>query len=110
MDTQLTESRSIYQIDILEKSKILPLMIAMTDAGTAYKMFINGKLVAAKGKVGSNANDSKPFMKHEYFAYDPDSTSLNIVIHVSNFHYVKSGLWDNITFGTREELSMMFGS
>ncbi len=101
------------------------LSIAMTDAGTSYEMYINGKLASVNGKVGMSKEDSVPFRQYRHFPIDgflynfeseegaktlsrlpriPDKNEIEILVHVSNFHHIMSGLWLPFKLGSTIEI------
>ena len=66
---------------------------------TAAKVFVNGNLLLHSGIPGKNYPSSEPY----YFpavsgSFDSDR-QLDIVIHISNFHHRKGGVWRNIMLG-----------
>lgn len=77
----------------------VPLSISMSDASSAYKMFVNGKLVSQNGKFGKSKMESEIFMQHRNFSIESDVSELEILVNVSNFHEFRGGLWDTIQLG-----------
>ena len=95
--------------------------ISMTNVGSAYAMYINGTLVSQKGIVGKSKEESEPFMQSQIFSIDEyintpkegekklsllsvDKNEIDILVHVSNFHHFRSGIWDNIKLGATNEI------
>jgi len=70
---------------------------------SSYKFFFNSKIVAKNGKPGNGKTDTVPCFKNSY-AYVKAGEKNSIVIHVSNFHDRKSGMWDSIMIGTPEKI------
>ncbi len=77
---------------------------------TAYTLWANNRIVARQGKPGKSKTASKPAYKTIIKTfYLPNAESdkprnLELVCHISNFHHVNSGLWDNIYIGTQENI------
>ncbi|MBP7280947.1 MAG: hypothetical protein KBA66_05190 [Leptospiraceae bacterium] len=97
----------------LSLQRQIPMSIAMTNAATAYAMYINGKLASVNGKVGKSKEESEPFLQYRTFSIDsflnnevnpPPSREIEIIIQVSNYHHFKSGLWDIIKIGVSVQL------
>ncbi|MDD4518993.1 MAG: GGDEF domain-containing protein [Limnochordia bacterium] len=67
--------------------------------GTAYKMWINGELIAENGVVA----DRKANMVPEYAPLTVHFVSLGetteILVQISNFHHRRGGMWQPITLG-----------
>ncbi len=85
--------------------------IKMIDAATAYRLFVNGRMIAENGNVSDTPEKSVP--QHRPltvpFKLDKpetgDDADIDIVLHVSNFHHTKGGLWESIRFGYYDEIS-----
>jgi len=77
------------------------------DAATAYRMYVNGRPVAENGIVSCTKDNAKA-MYHPQVALLPPGICdtgtagekyLDIVVHVSNHHHIKAGLWESIRLG-----------
>ncbi|MCB1177438.1 MAG: hypothetical protein KDK36_07660, partial [Leptospiraceae bacterium] len=89
-----------YLLNITLPDEHPELSLNMTDAGTAYSMYINGQLISKNGEVGKNEYESEPLLKHKIIDIKNfEGNELKILIHVSNFHHRKAGLWDRIQLG-----------
>ena len=62
------------------------------DMPSAYKLFVNGKLVSENGETGFFQNTEKPGFVPKVVKFSHQG-ELDIVIHVSNFHYREGGIW-----------------
>jgi diguanylate cyclase (GGDEF)-like protein/PAS domain S-box-containing protein len=67
--------------------------------GSAYSMWVNGKLIAQNGSVGNSIESMAPGKVPGSFFYKPDKNILEIVIHISNFHHKKAGFRNPILLG-----------
>ncbi len=83
---------------LLPKSKD-PLRIAMSDVYCAYKLFLNGNLVAANGKVADNPNDFKAHWQYKAFDIPIGTDTANLVLQIANFVHAKGGIKDPIMIG-----------
>lgn len=73
---------------------------------TAYKLFVNGELLSEVGKIGEREEESIPkFYPQVLDIPSNDLNSLDIVIHISNFHHRGGGgLWDPLYIGERTSI------
>lgn len=77
---------------------------------TAYKLYVNGKLITSLGKVGTSKEESKPaFLTREIPIAVTQKEgikyqTLDMVMHVSNFHHRRAGAQQAMKFGTMEEV------
>ncbi|WP_075980579.1 HD-GYP domain-containing protein [Bacillus massilinigeriensis] len=71
---------------------------------TANKVWIDGKLVDEKGKVGTSKDNSDPHFEYETIEFTPSFSTTEIVIQVSNFDHDKGGLTNNILLGNEHSI------
>ncbi|MBL8020115.1 MAG: SpoIIE family protein phosphatase [Leptospirales bacterium] len=92
-----------YHLRILLPRSRPELAIAMTNAATAYKLYVNGRLTSENGQIGKSEMESVPFLKHTTlhlpWLTTEAATEMDLVIHVSNFHFFQAGLWNTIKLG-----------
>lgn len=92
----------IHLKDGLEKEE---LSLKFLSISSAYDLYINGKKIHSVGKPGSD-------ILSETAAYLPDTVDippltdpdLEILIHISNFHHNKGGLWRKVLFGRKTDI------
>ena len=83
----------VLKVILPEHSK--DLAFRLKDIQTAYRFFVNGKEVAVNGIVGNDHSSSVPSYLPIVADYTNEKTELDIVIHVSNFHHRKGGIWES---------------
>ena len=69
-----------------------------------YTLWINGEKVASNGKVGETKEQSEPQWLPQTVMFDARQDTLDILIHVSNFHHAKGGVREPLRLGTKNEL------
>lgn len=90
-----------YRLKMISLPKNRMLAVRIIDQTTAYKLYINGKLVAGNGEVGRGIRESIPEWKSVIGYFETDELGeAELVIHISNFHYYRGGLWNSIEIGT----------
>ncbi len=68
--------------------------------GTAYKLFINGKLITTVGTIGITPKESKPDYKVQVVRIPESGTGeYEFIIQISNFNYKQGGIWYPIPIG-----------
>jgi hypothetical protein len=72
---------------------------------SCYKLWINNNLVAHNGVVGISAKTSSPQWLPQTITFDAKSDTLDLVIHVANFHHAKGGIRENILLGNPDNLN-----
>ncbi|MCE9598599.1 MAG: SpoIIE family protein phosphatase [Spirochaetia bacterium] len=93
-----------YRVRILLPESTPDLALAMTNAATAYKLYVNGGLHSENGQIGKSESDSVPFLRHATVQLKQIPVGqphrLDLVFHVSNFHFFQAGLWNTIKLGS----------
>ncbi|MBN2435166.1 MAG: helix-turn-helix domain-containing protein [Spirochaetes bacterium] len=74
---------------------------------TAYRLYLNNKLISSVGNVDDNVQGSIPAYRSLIVSFFPDSDILDLVIHVSNFHHCDGGIKYSIILGIEKELLNM---
>lgn len=75
------------------------LAFNLRTVSNAYRLFANGKEIAANGIVGVDKTNSQPEYRPQVVTYRCDSTSLQLVMQVSNFVHCKGGFWLPVEIG-----------
>ncbi len=80
------------------------LGLRIMDAGSAYKLWVNGELVAGNGRVSSDPKIAKPQFQPQVKPFYSHADSLVILVQVSNFFHARGGLWTSIELGEFDSL------
>jgi hypothetical protein len=92
-----------YTLQVYLPKTVLNLAVEVPAFYNSYELIINGKVVSRNGKVGTNKNSSMPewrFLVKEFALAD----TLNMVLHISNFHHSRGGANVPIRLGTADSL------
>ena len=93
-----------YHLTVLLGGQSEDLALKMLDMATAYSIFVNGRKLYSSGQPGQDAGTTEPGFVPQVVEFKPDSQTLEIVCHVSNFHHRLGGAWEAIRLGTAREL------
>lgn len=66
---------------------------------TAYSLWVNGRLVAQAGQVGTEPETSVPKYQPQLVTLGDSGAELDIVLQVSNYHHRLGGPWQSLEFG-----------
>ncbi|CAG7643895.1 Sensor histidine kinase RcsC [Paenibacillus allorhizosphaerae] len=77
------------------------------NAATAYKLWVDGRLLEENGLVGTSLETMVPKNYAKVVDFVPASAQTELVIQVSNFVQRKGGLWDHITLGTNDQIDAL---
>jgi sensor histidine kinase YesM len=67
--------------------------IRISPLSTAYRLYIDNKLMAQSGSIGKNKKEAKAAYQLNVFSFTPNSSEFDIIIQISNFTYARGGLW-----------------
>ncbi|CAB3394273.1 sensor histidine kinase [Kyrpidia spormannii] len=83
-----------------------PMGLYVRGVASAYKLWVNGQLLLEKGVVGTSRSDMRgeEYSRTVFFPLQGNRTEL--VMQVSNFIQRKGGLWEPISFGTADAISV----
>ncbi|TGL64313.1 sensor histidine kinase [Leptospira sarikeiensis] len=88
-----------YKLKILLDKPVKNLAFLVGDISTAFKLYLNGKLLIENGKVGKTKEEMFPSYKHPIVLINEESKELNITLQISNFYHVTGGLRKSIRIG-----------
>lgn len=74
---------------------------------TAYRLFINGTLVAENGRVGETRDSSHPGLKPQIVYFHNEVRDMDLILHISNFHHRVGGSWHAILMGTPRDITSL---
>ncbi len=66
---------------------------------TAYRLWVNGELVASAGKPGTSETDSVPGVNAPLVGFDSEDRRIELVLQVSNFDDLWGGVNTSFLFG-----------
>lgn len=58
---------------------------------TAYELYVNGRMVARAGTVGSDRHGTVPRWKPMVVVFSTEGETVEIVAHLANFHHARGG-------------------
>jgi two-component system sensor histidine kinase ChiS len=97
-----------YRLRVVNAPKGKPLALRIPTFFTAYKLYINNKLVSANGKVSSSRQHSAPQYLPKNVEFTPVETSFELIIQVANFTYARGGMAYPICLGTTEQVWKLY--
>jgi hypothetical protein len=69
---------------------------------SAYRLFINERLVASNGNVSRNALEEVGEYRPQAVFFKAPAQEFDIIIQVSNFQYARGGFWYSMSMGSAE--------
>ncbi|WCL48896.1 adenylate/guanylate cyclase domain-containing protein [Leptospira sp. GIMC2001] len=78
--------------------------LLIPEISSAYKLYSNGYLVAEQGKIDSDFQLTKPWIKPRLLKIKAQP-EIVLIFHISNFGYNDGGFWSNIEIGLEESMA-----
>lgn len=76
----------------------------MMDAFTSYALLVDGQPIYTNGIVGTTKSSSKPESNPGICFFTPTTSSVDVLIQLSNFTSHLTGIWQKTIFGPAEQL------
>ncbi|HDP81147.1 MAG TPA: response regulator [Spirochaetes bacterium] len=78
------------------------LGIKLNEVLLAGKLWVDGKLIGEIGRVGTTAGDMVSQRRVGVYYFTPDRGEFDIILQVSNYHYLKGGVKSPVEIGAAE--------
>lgn len=76
------------------------MAVRIRNMSASYKLYIDNKLIASNGRVGTNARDFIPQYRTVTANFTPQKYEFNIIVQASNYSYARGGMWYPVKLGT----------
>lgn len=98
------EAYGTYRLKVKLSRKEEIMGLKLPSMSSCYKLYVNGKFITQNGEPADSKIAEVPQWKPQIAFFSPDSQDLDIIVHVSNFHHVKGGMWGNILMGNQKDI------
>lgn len=72
---------------------------------TAYRLWVNGQLLAASGQVGKTRAQTIPRYRTQVIDFQSQGDTLELVLQVANFHHRAGGIHNPLIYGTPNQIT-----
>lgn len=94
-----------YSLKVTGAKKGQQLALWVPTLSTAYRLYINGELMATNGTVSVQPSKGVAQYKPQQVNFTPPASDFNIVIQVSNYTYARGGMWYTLFLGTPRQIT-----
>ncbi len=77
------------------------------NASTAYTLWADGSLIAQSGTPGASRAESQPHYVMNTADFLVSEGRARLLLHVSNFHHRRGGMWKSIKIGTTSQIALL---
>ncbi|ARE86043.1 Sensor histidine kinase YpdA [Clostridium formicaceticum] len=82
--------------------------LRVSSIATSHEVWIDGKLVSVRGKVGVDQNTTHSNVRPNIIYFSADQPKIEIIIQVSNFMHKKGGIWQSLLIGSNEQVRKIY--
>jgi PAS domain S-box-containing protein len=93
-----------YHLKILLRDKMEPLALKFLSIGTAFNAYLDGKEISSVGVPGQDRQTTVPRYFPHVVDLIPEKNQVDLILHVSNFHHRRGGVWEVIKLGTEKQI------
>ncbi|MFW6216133.1 MAG: LuxR C-terminal-related transcriptional regulator [Alkalispirochaetaceae bacterium] len=96
-----------FVVDLLLPPDLGEAALWVPNASTAYKLWVDGNLVAESGTPGPDKERSDPHYVMNTASFPVQGEASRMVLQVSNYHHRRGGMWKSIKLGTSEQVALL---
>lgn len=93
-------------VQLSEQDRNERLALRLPSIFHAYKLWVNGELLAQVGTVGQDKNSMTPHLGTKLLFFQPEQDTVELVMQVSNFHHNRGGITKSIELGGSDGLTI----
>jgi signal transduction histidine kinase len=93
-----------YRLKLKLPSNDQLLAIGMPPITSSYRLWINGEELAQSGTVSTSEANAVPRYATGVVAFRTNTSTVEILIQVSNYHHIKGGIRQSVEIGLLEEI------
>ena len=84
--------------------------IIMPELTSSYNLWIDDELLSVNGKVGTNPEESEPEYDIDVIVFNPESSTAQITMQISNFQHRRGGHNTGMEMGTADQIHAQHNS
>lgn len=93
-----------YHLKILINNNHKDIALAFHNQSNPYTLFIDGKKIDSNGTIGNTRESTKGGFTSKIIPFNIKDSTVEVVLHVSNYVYFNGGMRELIYIGTHENL------
>jgi hypothetical protein len=96
-----------YRMTVTGVKPNTPLALKIPPQSTAYRLYINEKLVARNGLISAAREGFVPQYQPQTVIFTPSDTHFSITMQIANFTYARGGMWYVLSLGTPAQIAQV---
>ncbi|OKL37446.1 ATP-binding protein [Domibacillus mangrovi] len=93
-------------IELSEQDRNERLALRLPSIFHAYKLWVNGDMLAEVGAVGQDKSSVTPHLATKLVFFQPENDRVELVMQVANFHHKRGGITQYIELGGSDVLTV----
>ena len=95
-----------YKLTLLLPKEKTSFKIDIPDVYCAYRLFLNGRMVAEAGKVSTNEKEFVPHWQYNAFDVPEGTDTAVLILQITNFVHSKGGIKKSLFIGKKVQMEM----
>ena len=95
-----------FRLRIIPGQNIFDTALKVYNIPAAYKLWANGLLLAASGETGTDSETEQAHRTHKIVPFPDGSSSIELVLQISNYHFRRGGVRDSMILSAAEPLEL----
>ncbi len=98
------EGYATYRLKVKVKKAETLYALRIKHMYSAYKLWVDDKVIASNGIVGQDRNSMRPQFLPLIALFHPHTNEFQIVLQISNYYHVKGGFQESIAMGYEDSI------
>ncbi len=94
-----------YRLTVTGVASHTQLALKVPPQSTAYKLYLDDKLVAQNGSISANKKGFVPQYRPQTVNFTTAGREFMLTMHIANFTYARGGMWYVLTLGTPAQIA-----
>ncbi|GGF89377.1 sensor histidine kinase [Paenibacillus abyssi] len=98
------EGYGTFRLTIITQPGDYILSLRIPNISSAYRLWVEGRLIASGGEVADNKQDSSPGQYPKVVSFQNGDGHHEMVVQVSNYDHRRGGIWTDFILGMSDEM------
>jgi signal transduction histidine kinase len=93
-----------YRLKVLTEGDAGPLGIRIPAIAPAYRMIVDGRVVAEAGHVSADRSQTMSEYSPQTVRFEPSNNDFDLILQVANELYPQGGIWFSLSLGAEKQM------
>ncbi|MFD0670335.1 ATP-binding protein [Cohnella sp. GCM10027633] len=101
------QGHAVYRLTVKHMPRDAQMAIRVPNISTAYRLYVDGKLTAARGVAGSDEAGTTPFQAPATVYFDASKANTELELYVSNYDHRRGGIRTELVIGLEDQIKSL---